>query len=154
MSTPGAAVEVAFKPLPHFRDLHLPEYATDHSAGVDLRAAVEKDVVIEPGGWETIPLGFSMALPDGFEAQIRPRSGLALRHGVTVLNAPGTVDGDYRGEVKVILINLGKEPFTVSFGERICQMIIAPYVRARWNVVDALPASGRGEGGFGSTGNS
>jgi len=119
---------------------------------MDLHAAIEGDRIIEPGAVELIPCGFAMAIPPGFEAQIRPRSGLALRHGISMPNAPGTIDADYRGEVQVPLINLGREPFTVSRNMRIAQMIIAPVVRAAWKQVDELEDTARGEGGFGHTG--
>jgi len=144
--------EIAVRRLPHGADLALPAYATDHSAGMDLLAAVETAVVLPPGEHRLIPTGLAIALPPGTEAQVRPRSGLALKHGVTVLNAPGTIDADYRGEVGVILINLGREPFTVTRGSRIAQLVIAPYARARWRPVAALDDSVRGSGGFGSTG--
>ena len=138
--------------LPHASDLPLPAYATEHSAGMDLLAAVKEDVVIKPGERKLIPSGISIALPEGYEAQVRPRSGLAWKNGVTVLNAPGTIDADYRGEVGVILINHGSEPFTVTRGLRIAQMIIAPYTRAEWQKAETLEESARGAGGFGSTG--
>ncbi|MCG8546334.1 MAG: dUTP diphosphatase [Alphaproteobacteria bacterium] len=143
---------VAVKRLPHGADLPLPEYATPDSAGVDLMAAVDQDLVLASGDRALVPTGLSIALPPHHEAQVRPRSGLALRHGVTVLNTPGTVDADYRGEVCVILANLGAEPFTVTRGMRIAQMVVAPVTRLTWNEVDALPESERGAGGFGSTG--
>jgi len=144
--------EVALKRLPHGADLALPGYATEQSAGLDLLAAVEAEVVLLPGERRLVPSGIAIALPAGLEAQVRPRSGLALKHGVTVLNSPGTVDADYRGEIGVILINLGQEPFTVRRGDRIAQLVIASHVQARWNVVEALDDSTRGAGGFGSTG--
>ncbi len=144
--------DIAIRRLPHGADLPLPGRATPHSVGVDLMAAVAAPVVLAPGGRAIVPTGIAMALPTGFEAQIRPRSGLAARHGVTVLNAPGTIDADYRGEVQVALINLGAEPFTVERGERIAQMVVAPVVRVQWREVAALPDSERGAGGFGSTG--
>jgi len=140
------------KRLPHGSDLPLPDYATEHSAGMDILAAVENDLVLQPGERKLIPSGIAIALPPGTEAQIRPRSGLALKHGITVLNAPGTIDADYRGEIGVILINLGQEPFTVSRGTRIAQIVIAPHHHAAWQQVEELSASVRGEGGFGSTG--
>jgi dUTP pyrophosphatase len=132
--------------------LPLPGYATEGSAGMDLLAAVAADMVLAPGKRALVPTGISIALPSGFEAQIRPRSGLALRSGITVLNAPGTIDADYRGEVGVVLANLGAEPFIVRRGEKIAQLVIAPVTRATWWEVSALPPSGRGAGGFGSTG--
>jgi len=128
----------------------LPEYATNGSAGVDLMAAEE--LRIPEGGWKLVPCGFAMELPEGYEAQIRPRSGLALRHGVTVLNAPGTIDADYRGEVGVMLVNHGKGQFTVESGMRIAQMVVAPVTRVSWATVDSLSDTERGEGGYGSTG--
>ncbi len=130
----------------------MPAYATDHAAGIDLLAAVADRVEIAPGGRKLVPTGIAIALPAGYEAQIRPRSGLALKHGVTLLNSPGTVDADYRGEIGVILINHGETPFIVARGDRIAQLIIAPVSRLAWEEVAALPASARGTGGFGSTG--
>ncbi len=138
--------------LAHARDLPLPSYATEGSAGLDLLAAVETDVALAPGARAAIPCGIAIALSDKYEAQMRPRSGLALDHGVTLLNAPGTIDSDYRGEVKAILINHGAVPFTVSRGMKIAQLVIARVKRAAVEEAEALPASGRGEGGFGSTG--
>ncbi|MBF0248420.1 MAG: dUTP diphosphatase, partial [Alphaproteobacteria bacterium] len=123
-----------------------------HSAGVDLLAAVADDVVLEPGQRVLVPTGLALHLPNGFEAQVRPRSGLALKHGVTVLNAPGTIDADYRGEVGVILVNLGHAPFIVRRGERVAQMVIAPVARLAWRPTDTLDDTRRGQGGFGSTG--
>ena len=146
------SVEVAIQRLPHGEGLPLPAYASALAAGADLVAAVEAAVVIQPGQRALIPTGLAIALPAGFEAQIRPRSGLALNHGVTVLNAPGTVDADYRGEVKVILANLGDGVFTVERGMRIAQMVLARVETARFRAVAALPESARGQGGFGSTG--
>ncbi len=146
------AREVALKRLPHGADLALPGYATELSAGMDLLAAVAAAVVLAPGERRLIPSGIAIALPAGIEAQVRPRSGLALKHGITVLNAPGTIDADYRGEVGVILINLGQEPFTIRRGDRIAQLVIAAHAQARWRVVEALDDSARGAGGFGSTG--
>jgi len=143
---------VAITTLPHAEALGLPAYATEHAAGMDLCAAVEKDVTIEPGKRALIPTGLAIALPEGFEAQVRPRSGLALKHGVTVLNSPGTIDADYRGEVQVILANLGTESFVITRGMRIAQMIVAPYSRVTWQEVSELPETARGAGGFGSTG--
>ena len=138
--------------LPHGQGLPLPAYATAESAGMDLVAAVEADVVLRPGERRLIPTGIAIALPPGTEAQVRPRSGLALKHGITVLNAPGTIDADYRGEIGVILINLGQEPFTIHRGDRIAQLVIAAHAQARWQVVETLDDSARGAGGFGSTG--
>ena len=147
-----SVVAVALRRLPHGEGLALPAYATSESAGLDLLAAVEDPVVLAPGERRLIPSGIAIALPPGTEAQVRPRSGLALKHGVTVLNSPGTIDADYRGEVGVILINHGQEPFTVERGSRIAQMVIARVARAEWDVVSDLEASARGAGGFGSTG--
>lgn len=145
-------VTVTLKRLAHNADLPLPAYETAQSAGMDLPAAIEDDMILKPGARALVPTGLAIALPDGYEAQIRPRSGLAARDGVTVLNTPGTVDADYRGEVKVILINLGDGPFTISRGMRIAQMVIAPVTQARMVEADTLPETARGEGGFGSTG--
>ena len=130
----------------------LPEYATPHSAGLDLRAHLDEAVVLHPGERRLIPTGLRMALPDGWEAQVRPRSGLALKHGITVLNSPGTIDADYRGPVGVILIHHGTEPFEIQPGERIAQLVFARYERAEWQNVDELDATERGEGGFGHSG--
>ena len=140
--------------LPHGEGLPLPAYQTAHAAGLDLLAAVPDDapLVLAPGRHAMVPTGLSIALPEGYEAQVRPRSGLAARHGVTVLNSPGTIDADYRGEICVLLINHGSEPFTVRRGERIAQMVIAPVVRADLNIATSLAATERGSGGFGSTG--
>ncbi|MDD9915071.1 MAG: dUTP diphosphatase [Rhodospirillaceae bacterium] len=145
-------VEIAVKRLPHNADLPLPEYETALSAGMDLAAAVEESLTLNPGERAMIPTGLAIALPEGYEAQVRPRSGLAARNGVTVLNTPGTVDADYRGEVKVILINLGDEPFEIDRGMRIAQMVIAPVTQASMTEVDDLSDTARGTGGFGSTG--
>ena len=145
-------VSVSVQRLPHAADLDLPRYATAHSAGMDLQAALETDVVITPGGRLLIPTGLAIALPEGYEAQIRPRSGLALKQGLTVLNSPGTIDADYRGEIQVILANLGTEPVTLTRGMRIAQMIVAPYSRVVWSEADSLSTTERGAGGFGSTG--
>ncbi len=140
--------------LPHGADLPLPAYETAQAAGMDLRAAVPQDepVVLRPGSRFAVPTGVAFALPPGFEGQVRPRSGLAFKHGVTCLNTPGTVDADYRGEVKVILINHGEEDFTIRRGERIGQLIVAPVVQAQWQEVESLDETVRGAGGFGSTG--
>ena len=132
--------------------LPLPEYTTGGAAGLDLAAAVTDPLVIPPGGRSMVPIGLAIALPEGFEAQIRPRSGLAARAGVTVLNAPGTIDSDYRGEIHVLLANFGDAPFRILRGERIAQLVIAPVVRLSWQPADRLPESVRGAGGFGSTG--
>jgi dUTP pyrophosphatase len=146
------SLSVAVRRLPHGADLRLPGYATEASAGMDLLAAIEREVVLAPGARAAIPTGLAISLPEGCEAQIRPRSGLALEHGLTVLNAPGTIDADYRGEIKVILANLGGDDFTVRRGMRIAQLVVALVGRVDWREVDTLPASDRGGGGFGSTG--
>lgn len=148
----GQPVAVKIVRLEHAGDFDLPAYATKGSAGMDLRAAVEADLVIAPGARALVPTGIAIALPPGYEAQVRPRSGLALEHGITLLNAPGTIDSDYRGEIKAILANLGSETFTLRRGERIAQLVLAPIARAIWSLEESLPQSGRGEGGFGSTG--
>lgn len=147
-------VTIQVAPLPHFEGLQLPAYETALSAGMDLRAAVPENepMVVAPGQRVLAPTGLSIALPAGYEAQVRPRSGLALKHGLTCLNTPGTIDADYRGEVKVILINLGQEAFTIKRGERIAQMVIAPVTRADLVQVETLDDTQRGAGGFGSTG--
>lgn len=140
--------------LTHAEGLPLPAYETAHAAGMDLRAAVPEDAPFDlrPGERAAVPTGLTMAIPPGFEGQVRPRSGLALRAGVTCLNTPGTIDADYRGEVKVILVNLGEADFTIRRGDRIAQLVIAPVTSAAWNEVQTLDATARGEGGFGSTG--
>jgi dUTP pyrophosphatase len=143
---------VAIKTLLHADGLDLPAYATEHAAGMDLCAAIKDDLVIEPGKRALVPTGIAFALPEGYEAQIRPRSGLALKNGITVLNSPGTIDADYRGEVQVILANLGDQPFTITRGMRIAQMVLAAYQRIDWVKVNELPETARGSGGFGSTG--
>ena len=134
------------------RDLRLPAYATAQAAGMDAAAAVTKDVILYPGDIKVLPTGFAVALPAGFEIQVRPRSGLAIKHGVTVVNAPGTIDADYRGEVKIGLINLGRNPYTVRRGDRIAQLILAPVCQARLQQVRELGETERGHGGFGHTG--
>ena len=146
------AITVAITRLPGSEDLALPQYMSEHAAGMDLLAAVSAPVELLPGARRLIPTGLAIALPAGYEAQIRPRSGLALKHGVTVLNAPGTIDADYRGEIGVILVNHGEAPYIVRRGDRIAQMVIASHVRAKVRIVQVLPDSGRGTGGFGSTG--
>jgi dUTP pyrophosphatase len=145
-------VDVQITRLPHGRDLPLPSYQSAQAAGLDLLAAIDTSVTILPGGRALIPTGIAVALPEGHEAQIRPRSGLAAKHGVTVLNSPGTVDADYRGEIKVLLINLGSESVLIERGMRIAQMVIAPVARANLREAARLPDSERGAGGFGSTG--
>lgn len=148
------SIAVKCTQLPHGADLPLPAYETSGAAGMDLMAAVPagEDVVLTPGERRLIPTGLSIAVPPGFEAQIRPRSGLALRHGISIVNAPGTVDSDYRGEVSILLINLGHEPFSIKRGERIAQMVVAPFAQAEWQVVAELDDTARGAGGYGSTG--
>ncbi len=138
--------------LAHAIGLPLPSYATRRSAGADLIAAVDSPVVLEPGERRAIPTGLALEIPDGYEGQVRPRSGLALRHGLTVVNAPGTIDADYRGEVKVLLVNLGSEPVTITRGERIAQLVIAAVERAEFTEAGYLVPTARGGGGFGSTG--
>ncbi len=145
-------VAVRITRLPHAADLPLPSYETAGAAGLDLRAAVDAPVSLEPGERAAIPTGIAIALPEGFEAQVRARSGLARRHGIAMVNAPGTVDSDYRGELQVLLINLGREAFTVGRGDRVAQMVVAPVARVAWEEVESLDATGRGAGGFGSTG--
>ena len=145
---------VALRRLDHARELPLPDYATAGAAGADLRAAVEAELTLAPGARAAVPTGFAFAILDGYEGQVRPRSGLAIRQGITVLNTPGTIDSDYRGEVMVLLINLGTEPVTIVRGERIAQLVVAPVSRARFAETDDLEDSVRGSGGFGSTGRS
>ncbi|MGB3448693.1 MAG: dUTP diphosphatase [Xanthobacteraceae bacterium] len=152
--SPQTPATVEFLQLPHGHDLPPPAYQTAHAAGMDLLAAVPEDapMMLAPGAYGMIPTGLVIALPPGFEAQVRPRSGLAAKFGVTVLNSPGTIDADYRGEINVLLINHGREPFTIKRGERIAQMIIAPVTQATLVPVAELSATARGSGGFGSTG--
>lgn len=150
MTRPRVMVEL--RRLPHGADLPLPAYATPGSVGMDLLAALDAPVTLVPGARALLPTGLVLALPAGYEAQVRPRSGLALEHGVTVLNSPGTIDSDYRGELKVILVNLGAESFTVERGTRIAQLVLAPVSTAEWSVRAALDATEREAGGFGSTG--
>ena len=145
-------VQVNVKILPNGEGLELPKYATAQSAGADLLAAISEDITLKAGERKIVPTGIAIALPANFEAQVRPRSGLALKNGITVLNTPGTIDADYRGEVCVILANLSQEPFTISRGMRIAQVIFAPVVQANWNTVTELDETARGAGGFGSTG--
>lgn len=145
-------VEIEIVRLPHGRDLQLPDYATAGAAGADLLAAIDRDIELGSLERRIVPTGISIALPMGFEAQVRPRSGLAARNGITVANAPGTIDADYRGEVGVILVNLGKEPFRITRGMRIAQLIVARHARAVWREVSQLDQTARGAGGFGSTG--
>lgn len=145
-------VEVRIRQEPGCEDLPLPAYETEHAAGMDLRAAVTESVQLAPGQRAMVSAGIRIALPPGTEAQVRPRSGLAIKHGISMVNSPGTIDADYRGEVKVLLINHGQEPFTINRGDRIAQMVIAPYFQAKWEVVASLDETARGEGGFGHTG--
>ncbi len=149
---PLRAPVIKIKRLANGGGIDLPVYATSGAAGMDICAANEADIVLAAGERCAVPTGFAMAIPDGFEAQIRPRSGLALKHGISVANAPGTIDSDYRGEIAVIIINLGNAPFTITRGMRIAQMVIAPVTRGQFAEVAALDDSDRGEGGFGSTG--
>ena len=146
------SIRVAITRLNGSEDLPLPGYMTDHAAGMDLVAAVERELVLSPGQRALVPTGIAIALPEGFEAQLRPRSGLALKSGITLVNTPGTIDADYRGEIRIILINHGHEAFVVRRGDRIAQMIVAPVCRVRWDVQAALPSTDRGSGGFGHTG--
>ena len=149
----GNNVTIAVKRLPAAEGLALPKYETAGAAGLDLIAALEdgERITIQPGARAMVPTGLQMAIPENYEVQVRPRSGLAVKKGVTVLNSPGTIDSDYRGEVKVILINHGEEAFVIQRGERIAQMVIAPVTQAAWDEVNTLPETARGEGGFGST---
>jgi dUTP pyrophosphatase len=145
-------IDVRITRLPHGRDVELPRYQSEHAAGLDLHAAVSEPVALEPGAIALIPGGFAMALPAGYEAQVRPRSGFAVKHGISMPNAPGTIDADYRGEVCVPLINLGGEAFTVERHMRIAQMLLKRVERLRWREVEELPETPRGDGGFGHTG--
>jgi len=144
--------QVRIRRLDHGHGLELPRYATDGAAGADLCAAVDAPLILAPGARAAVPTGFVVELPPGWEGQVRPRSGLALRHGLTVTNAPGTIDSDYRGELKVLLVNLGAAPVEISRGDRIAQLVVAPVARAVFRETDALGATERGGGGFGSTG--
>ena len=146
------SVRVEIRRKPGTEDVPLPQYMSEHASGMDLCAAVEAPVRISPGEIRLIPTGIYIAVPPGFEAQVRPRSGLALKHGITVVNSPGTIDSDYRGEVGVILGNIGREPFTVERGTRVAQLVIQRVVRAEWKPCDALSNTSRNDGGFGSTG--
>ena len=145
-------VEVLIRRLPHAEGLPLPAYATDGAAGADLCAAVDEELIIRPGERAAVPTGLVLEIPDGHEGQVRPRSGLAIRAGLTIVNAPGTIDSDYRGELKVLMINLGSDPVSINRGERIAQLLIAPVTRASFVESEALSVSERGDGGFGSTG--
>lgn len=144
------SIAVAIKRLPHGAGLPLPAYATAGAAGMDVVSA--EDVTLAPGARHAVATGLALAIPAGYEVQVRPRSGLALKHGITVPNTPGTIDSDYRGELKVILINHGAEPFVIARGDRVAQLVLAPVVQAAWNEVAQLDTTARGEGGFGSTG--
>jgi dUTP pyrophosphatase len=148
----STGISLPIQRLPGSEDLPLPEYKSSHAAGMDLAAAVAAPITLAPGARALIPCGFSIAVPEGFEGQVRPRSGLAARHGVTVVNAPGTIDPDYRGELTVALINLGETPFIVERGMRIAQLLVAPVPRISWSEVPELPPTTRGSGGFGHTG--
>lgn len=145
-------VEISWIDPQSTQDLHLPAYETPGSAGMDIEAAIKSERIIEPGEIVLVPTGFAVAIPSGYEIQIRPRSGLAIKHGLTIVNSPGTIDSDYRGEVKIGLIHLGNEPFLLKRGDRVGQMVLAPVVAARWKYVDALDKTRRGSGGFGHTG--
>jgi len=145
-------VKIRLRRLAHARDLPLPEHASPGSAGSDLRAAIDGELVLSPGERLAVPTGLVLEIPPGWEGQVRPRSGLALRHGVTLANAPGTIDSDYRGEVKVLLVHLGQEPLTIRRGDRVAQLVVARVERVEWDEAETLGESGRGEGGFGSTG--
>ena len=145
-------MNIQFKKLAHAQDLPLPSYESAFAAGMDIRAALENPITLQPGERQLIPSGLKMAMPQGYEAQMRPRSGLAYRHGITMLNTPGTIDADYRGELKMLAVNLGEEEFTINHGDRIAQMVIAPVIQAEVNEVETLSETDRGDGGFGSTG--
>jgi dUTP pyrophosphatase len=145
-------ISIQVRRLPHAGNLPLPSYATDGAAGMDLLAAIDEPLVLQPGERQLVPTGLMMALPAGYELQVRPRSGLALRNGIMLPNSPGTIDEDYRGEVQVIVINMGQEPFTILRGMRIAQAVLAPVSRAEWREVEALLPTKRSGGGFGSTG--
>lgn len=147
-----SVVKIGIRRYPHGEGLPLPEYMTSASAGMDLMAANDSPIELAPGEFQKIPTGIAIALPEGYEAQIRPRSGLAAKYGVTLVNAPGTIDADYRGEIGVILINLGKDPFMIRRGDRIAQMVVAPVIRVSWELRETLDETQRGEGGFGHTG--
>jgi len=149
---PLMTINIRVRRLPHAEGLPLPVYATGGAAGADLCAAVGDEVAIEPGERQAVPTGLVLEIPEGFEGQVRPRSGLAIRHGLTVVNAPGTIDSDYRGELKVLLVNLGTDTVSITRGDRIAQLVVAPVTRAAFVETDDLTASDRGAGGFGSTG--
>jgi dUTP pyrophosphatase len=145
-------MKIQFEKLPHAKDLPLPSYESKYAAGMDIRAALEESFTLKPGERALVPTGLKMAMPEGYEAQIRPRSGLAYRNGITMLNTPGTIDADYRGELKMLAVNLGEEDFQINHGDRIAQMIIAPVIQAQVHEVDNLSDTERGAAGFGSTG--
>ena len=145
-------LEIKIRRLPHGEDLPLPSYQSQDAVGMDLHAAVTGEVTLAPGAIAGVPCGFALAVPPGYEAQVRPRSGLAAKHGISLVNTPGTIDPDYRGEVKVLLINHGKEPFVVTRGMRIAQLLVLPVPRVTWKEVAQLPPTARGAGGFGHTG--
>ncbi len=149
---PPVTIEVRIQRLPHGGGLPLPTYATDGAAGADLRAAVEAELVLVPGERAAVPTGLVVEIPHGYEGQVRPRSGLAIKVGLTIVNAPGTIDSDYRGELKVLMVNLGGQPVSIRRGDRIAQLLITPVVQARFTESDVLSVSNRGDGGFGSTG--
>ncbi|SEQ56311.1 dUTP diphosphatase [Sphingobium sp. YR768] len=150
MPSPLAPIDIQLKRLPHGEGLPVPAYATAHAAGMDVVSA--EDMVLHPGGRHPVATGFALAIPDGYEIQVRPRSGLALKHGITLPNTPGTIDADYRGELKVLLINHGDQPFPIKRGDRIAQLVVAPVQLASFVEVDSLDDTARGQGGFGSTG--
>jgi dUTP pyrophosphatase len=152
MADASDSISIDIQVMPEAEGLPLPRYETAHAAGMDLRAAVADEVVIAPGQRTLVTTGLRVAIPPGFEGQVRPRSGLAIRHGISLLNSPGTIDADFRGTIQVILANLGQEPFVVKRGDRIAQLVIAPVIRAEWQVRDDLDSTERGEGGFGHTG--
>jgi len=145
-------LKIAVATLPHFDGLQLPRFQTASSSGMDLRAAIEGELTLEPGQRHLVPTGLRIAIPKGYEGQVRPRSGLAVRHGLSLVNTPGTIDADYRGEIKLPLINLGQESIRITRGMRVAQLVFAPVVQAEWEPVQELPASLRGRGGFGHTG--
>ncbi|NBB82732.1 MAG: dUTP diphosphatase [Alphaproteobacteria bacterium] len=152
MDEAHSLIDVSIQRLAHGAGIDLPQHQSAHAAGMDIHAAVDADVTIDPGRIALVPSGFAIAVPAGYEAQVRPRSGLATKHGLTIPNAPGTIDADYRGEVKVALMNLGSEPITITRNMRIAQIIFAPVAQARWRPVMDLPPTDRGDGGFGHTG--
>lgn len=150
MNVRGVTVQITKEP--NCGDLPLPAYETEHAAGMDIRAAVTEPLTLRPGERALVPTGLRIALPEGYEAQIRPRSGLAIKNGISLLNTPGTIDADYRGEIRIIIANLGQEPFVIQRGDRIAQMIVAPVTKVQWDVCESLDETARGSGGFGHTG--